>query len=404
MNTTSKRILSTTLPRAARSAFTLVEMLVVIAIIAILASLLLPVLAKARAKALRVQCVADLKQVGVGFHVFLHDHDSKLPMEVSTNFGGTLEFTRASYLVAGNFYLQYCHFQALSNDLLVPKILVCPADRARFIASDFHDFNDLNISYFVGANADYNLPNSILAGDRNITNASGATGTIVRLANGSSVAWTDELHVFKGNVLYADGRVDELNSSGLALSAYGSPPMMDLFLPTVKSPADPSSPSPSTPSYNTHYDPPPELNGSSPPQPYRGGSTSPQPNYGGSSSSQSGNGGSTQPAPYVFPPRSTSTAQPRTASVSADQPSGSGDALGATPQNVPKSPAKIDTNAPDEAPISVTVAQAPTSSLRTGGSWLLFLLFLLLVIIAAEMARRRFGRDADDSGSSKPRN
>ena len=382
MNTTTKRTFSTTLPKAARSAFTMVEMLVVMAIIAILASLLLPVLAKARAKALRVQCVSDLKQVGVGFHVFLHDHDSKLPMEVSTNYGGTLEFTRASYSVGGEFYFQYRHFQALSNDLLVPKILVCPADRGRLIASDFQDFNDLNISYFVGANADYNLPNSILAGDRNITNATAASGTIVRLADGGAVAWTDELHVFKGNVLYADGRVEELNSSGLALSAYGSPPMMDLFLPTVKSPPGGSS-SPSSPAspYYPHYDPPPEMHGSS----------SPQPN----------NGGSPAPAPYTFPPPSAT--QPRTYPASAEQTSVSSAALPTT-QKVLNSPPKIDTNAPDEAPITIASAQTPALPTRSGGAWLWFILFMLLLLVSGEIARRRFARNTDNSKDPKPRN
>jgi len=361
----------------------MVEMLVVIAIIAILASLLLPVLAKARAKAVRVQCVAGLKQIGVGFHVFLHDHDSKLPMQVSTNSGGTLEFTRASYLVDGDFYFQYRHFQALSNDLRVPKILACPSDRTRLIASDFHDFDNQNISYFVGANADYNLPNSILAGDRNITNASVASGTIIRLANGTLVAWTGELHVFKGNVLYADGRVEQLNSSGLANSGYGTPSKMDLFLPTVKGPsATPASASsPSTPAYYPHYDPPTDLHSAS----------SPQPN----------SGGSMQPASYALP--SSSVSLSRTAATPAEEPSASGGTMGALPQKIVKSLPGSKTNADDEAPVIIASTQSSTQSGQSGGSWLLFLLFLLFLIIAAEMVRRRFGRDTDESGNSRPR-
>src|SRR5579872_3108600 len=236
-------------------AFTLVEMLVVITIIGILTALLLPVLEKARAKARRIQCVADLKQVGIGFHSFLHDHDSKLPMQVSTNDGGTLEFAVSSYLIPGEFYFQFRHFQALSNELRTPKLLLCPADKARLEAPNFREFNDMNVSYFVGVNADYGQPNSILAGDRNITSASAGPGTIIRLDDRTAVSWTGELHGFKGNILYADGRVEELNGQGLMLASYGAPPASDLFVPSVQNQGPNPGPTPGGPRYN----PPPQF-------------------------------------------------------------------------------------------------------------------------------------------------
>jgi prepilin-type processing-associated H-X9-DG protein/prepilin-type N-terminal cleavage/methylation domain-containing protein len=78
--------------RTSRTAFTLVELLVVIGIIALLISMLLPALNKARSHARRVACSANLRQVSMAFMLYRHDNDNFLPPVnsfVSYNASGT---------------------------------------------------------------------------------------------------------------------------------------------------------------------------------------------------------------------------------------------------------------------------------------------------------------------------
>ncbi|NLO74618.1 MAG: prepilin-type N-terminal cleavage/methylation domain-containing protein [candidate division WS1 bacterium] len=61
-----------------RTGFTLIELLVVIAIIAILAAILFPVFARARAKAIQSSCLSNLKQIATAVKLYASDHDDKL--------------------------------------------------------------------------------------------------------------------------------------------------------------------------------------------------------------------------------------------------------------------------------------------------------------------------------------
>ena len=229
------------------SAFTFVELLCVIGVVLILAALLLPALDQGKYRARRLQCASNLKETGVAFHVFAHDHQDRFPMRLPAAEGGSLEFVRNAYQVRGQFYFSFHHFTPLANALATAQPLHCPADLFRSPAKDFASLKNENLSYFVGVTSDFQRPNSILAGDRNITNRS-STFSIVRSSVGNPLEWTIELHRFKGNVLFADGHVEQLNEAALSNAASDAGATADFFLPSPQPPTAIAASSPNPPS------------------------------------------------------------------------------------------------------------------------------------------------------------
>ncbi|MGZ5543290.1 MAG: type II secretion system protein, partial [Limisphaerales bacterium] len=206
----------------AKTAFTLIELLLVCAIISILASLLLVSVGRAKLKAQRISCISNLRQIGTSFVIFAHDveHRSEFPARVSTNSGGALEFIPPQVAIAEVFEV----FACVSNELSTPAVLHCPTD-PRNSAKNFGSLKPENVSYFAGAQASPNQSGVVAAGDRNVT-----------FKPGGEYAWNSELHQFKGNLLFGDVHVEQRSSWPVMLAINSTLPQT----PTP-SPQDPST-------------------------------------------------------------------------------------------------------------------------------------------------------------------
>ena len=250
-----------------KAAFTLIELLVVIAIIAILAAMLLPALAAAKRKAQRINCVNNLKEVGLAFRVWEGDNGDQYPMSVSTANGGASQLVVSASQVSGGDAAPggfVAAFLVMSNELSTPKILICTSDANHTTAATNFSpqiggpaggnpgftitatsikLNSGNIamsfvSYFLCGDTSEAYPQMILTGDRNIGTTGGSVsgapalkidGTnaiaynVIGTGNGATRAplwgWTqNDLHQKVGNLGIADGSVQQVTCSGLQTS------------------------------------------------------------------------------------------------------------------------------------------------------------------------------------------
>ena len=191
------------------NAFTLVELAVVIFVAAALVLGMVVYGNQVRPKSQLQTCRENLKQVGLAFKTWPPDSLDAFPMTVSQARGGTKELVSSGKV--------FVHFRAMSNEVSDPKVLVCPSDTAKDVASGFTNLSDKNVSYFIGLDSEDARPYTLLSGDRNLalTNQCLAPG-IFTLTTNMPLAWTTAIHGSKGNVLLADGSVGLCDSARLS--------------------------------------------------------------------------------------------------------------------------------------------------------------------------------------------
>jgi prepilin-type N-terminal cleavage/methylation domain-containing protein/prepilin-type processing-associated H-X9-DG protein len=127
----------------ARRAFTLIELLVVIAIIAILASLLLPALANAKAQAKRAQCLNNQRQLGLTWVIYAGDFNETLvpnggrePNDTAHGNEWVLGFFHNFVPAFTNTaYLLDPKYAAFANYLRTPGVYKCPSDKESYLQS-----------------------------------------------------------------------------------------------------------------------------------------------------------------------------------------------------------------------------------------------------------------------------
>src|SRR5665213_1825509 len=203
--------------------FALIELMVVIVVIAALASMLLPALSRAKGRSPRISCVNYLKQIGIAYRVWDNDNGDLYPAQQTVSKGGWADLLTN----ANQGAMCWTNYAIMQNELgQSPKMLICPADE-RQPATNFNtDFKNANISYFVCVSSCDIDPQSILGGDRNLGSGpepdadygfspqSGKGNDVAIPTNSLVVSWSLKMHSGAGNILLGDGSTQQVTSAG----------------------------------------------------------------------------------------------------------------------------------------------------------------------------------------------
>ena len=210
------------------SAFTRLELLAVLAALALLALCTWPALAGSRADAQRAGCFSNLRKIGQGAQRWASDHTERIPWLTPVAAGGTAVGLRTSAV-----WLEMLTF---SNELASPRLLACPADEGVKVAAVWTGgagaltgtgYRQNSVSYLIGLHASPSAPGSFLCTDRNLRISRIANcGTAGVLASATldgldpAMGWTNAVHGASGHQVMMDGSVKYSDSKGWRTSLY----------------------------------------------------------------------------------------------------------------------------------------------------------------------------------------
>jgi competence protein ComGC len=199
------------------AAFTRIELAVVLAVLAVLLLITLPLLANNARRSDQAGCLNNLRQIGIAFQTWGNDHEDRRPWFVPMNEGGAISNTFRSEA--------YFLYTFLSNHI-APGVLIDPAEIAPnkrraenwaftpnggFLHSSF---KNNAVSYMLGLHTSFDA-NNILAADRHVQFDAarfcpvGGITAVVPLGTGPAFrGWTNNVHGIAGNLLGNDGHVE----------------------------------------------------------------------------------------------------------------------------------------------------------------------------------------------------
>lgn len=217
-------------------AFTMTELLVTMAIVAIIAAVFLAKQARDRDRARRISCISSHQFVSTGLRIFAYEADGAYPFQFLLQPANSMKF--GSPFKGNDPNELWKLIQVASNDIASARVLVCPADQARRPASSFqttgfpgefsHTNSRLNaMSYFLSIDADEGSPQVFLMGDRYLTtdpetSSERKTSFLFGPQDFSQgggldqkVRWISTVHQGGGNAAFMDGSAQQLTTTKL---------------------------------------------------------------------------------------------------------------------------------------------------------------------------------------------